>query len=269
MDPSTPPAPPVALCLGGWDPSGGAGLLRDAATLSALGVHPMAVCTAETLQNGVTCERIQVPALDPLLQMERLRGHLTGIWGLKLGLWALPHPALEALSALLREWAPPVLIWDPIAGPSSGPTLHGTKGILAMADLLLPSGAWVVAPNRQEAADAVEASPDDDPRSLAEAFLARGARAVWLKGGHASGDRVQDHWVTAEDCVDLDASPRLPGERRGTGCALAAAWLAFRLLGEDEVPAARSASVWLRSRWNLAFAPGGLGRPLFSPMGAS
>ena len=62
--PVTLPAP-VAVCLGGLDPSGGAGLLRDAATCQSLGVHAMAVSTAETVQNGLGCQQIRPPLLDP------------------------------------------------------------------------------------------------------------------------------------------------------------------------------------------------------------
>ena len=61
---------PVALCLGGMDPSAGAGVLRDVLTLSGLGVHPMVVSTAETLQNGIACLRITGPALSSALRLE-------------------------------------------------------------------------------------------------------------------------------------------------------------------------------------------------------
>ena len=82
-------APSVALCLGGMDPSGGAGLLLDAATTAAFGVLPMVVATAETIQNGIACSRILPPAVDPVARLEALGPHLAGRWGVKLGLCAL------------------------------------------------------------------------------------------------------------------------------------------------------------------------------------
>ncbi len=66
------------------DPSGGAGLLRDVMTLAALGVHPMAVCTADTVQNGLACESIRPPA-DPLPALEALAPHLAGRLGRQAG----------------------------------------------------------------------------------------------------------------------------------------------------------------------------------------
>ena len=69
---SCPSTPPVVLCLGGMDPSGGAGLLRDALSLAELGCQPMAVSLAETLQNGLACLRIEAPGLDPVQRLEAL-----------------------------------------------------------------------------------------------------------------------------------------------------------------------------------------------------
>ena len=89
MDATRPSAPPVALCLGGMDPSAGAGLLRDAMTLAELGCQPMAVSLAETLQNGLACTRIEAPGLDPVQRLETLAPHLAGRWGVKLSLCAL------------------------------------------------------------------------------------------------------------------------------------------------------------------------------------
>jgi hydroxymethylpyrimidine/phosphomethylpyrimidine kinase len=267
MDAPPSTFPPVALCLGGLDPSGGAGLLRDAATLSELGVHVMVVCTAETVQNGLACTRVEAPSIDPLVRLESVQGHLSGNWGLKLGMCVLPLPAWKGLASKIADLAPPIRIWDPILAPTSGPGLHDRASLLSMAEVLLAGGGWVVAPNRPEAAVAAALDPGADPLALAGPFLDRGARAVWLKGGHAPGEDIQDLWVTAEGCAGLQPSPRLPGVRRGTGCTLASAWLGFRLSGVDELSAANQAAGWLRSRWGAAFAPGGFGRPLFPPRG--
>lgn len=260
---------PIALCLGGMDPSGGAGLVRDIVTLGGLGIYPMAVTTAETLQNGIACTHIAPPSLDPVKRLEALGPHLSGAWGMKLGLCALEETTLKRLAASLQTLAPPVRIWDPILAPSAGVGLHDGADLRRMADILLPMGGWVVSPNRGEAAATADLPPDQirtaAPRALAEPWLARGARAVWLKGGHTDGDQIQDYWITSETLLPLAPSPRLPGQRRGTGCTLSALWLGFRLLGMAEVEAAEAAAQRLRSQWNRAYAPGQVGRPAFLP----
>ncbi|WLT30238.1 bifunctional hydroxymethylpyrimidine kinase/phosphomethylpyrimidine kinase [Geothrix sp. PMB-07] len=268
--PDVPPlTPPLGLCLGGMDPSAGAGLLRDVQALAELGCQPMAVSLAETLQNGLGCTRIDPPAMDPITRVETLAPHLVGRWGLKLSLCAMEAAAFRRLCATLRHLAPPRCIWDPILAPSAGVGLHDGSDLRRMAADLLPTGRWVVSPNRGEAAAFAGLPPEAIRHASVEAltnpWLEVGAEAVWLKGGHASGDQVQDVWVTQQGVTLLPPSPRLSGERRGTGCLLSATWLGLRLLGRDDLQAAAESAHRLRERWDRAFSPGGIGRPMFSP----
>lgn len=269
MDAHRLSAPPLALCLGGMDPSGGAGILRDALTLTELGCQPMAVSLAETLQNGLACTRIEAPSLDPVQRLEMLAAHLMGPWGMKLSLCALEPAPFRRLCATLRHLAPPIRIWDPILAPSAGVGLHDGAALRQMAADLLPMGGWVVSPNRGEAAAFAGLPPEAirtaAPLELAAPWLEAGAAAVWLKGGHTAGSQVQDVWITTAGEFPLEATPRLSGERRGTGCLLSATWLGLRLLGMADQPAALAAAARLRARWARAFAPGGVGRPMFAP----
>lgn len=260
---------PIALSLGGLDPSGGAGILRDAVTWAGQGVYPMTVPLAETIQNGLACTHIGAPGMDPVKRLEALGPHLGGAWGIKLGLCALEEAPFRRLVATLQALAPPFRIWDPILAPSAGVGLHDGADLRRMADTLLPMGGWVVSPNRGEAAATAGLPPDQirtaEPTRLAAPWLDRGAKAVWLKGGHMDGDQVQDLWLTADTVTPLAPSPRLPGQRRGTGCTLSALWLGLRLLGHSDLEAAETAAQTLRERWNHAFAPGFVGRPAFLP----
>lgn len=265
IDPAASRSVPVALCLGGLDPSAGAGIVRDALTAWELGVQPMVLPVAETRQNGFACLEIAPPALDPLARLEALAPHLAGTLGVKLGLCALSDSQLRALVEALAELRPMARIWDPIQAPTSGVGLHEAADLRRMAVCILGKGGWVVSPNRLEAAAFAGLDPHDAPQALAVPFLAEGAEAVWLKGGHANG-AVEDHWVDARGARSLGRRPRLPGDRRGTGCTLAAAWLAFRLLGKDAEGAARRAGEWLHGRWDIAAVPGGAGRPCFAPV---
>ena len=272
MDATSPSAPPLVLCLGGMDPSGGAGIVRDALALSELGCQPMVVSLAETLQNGLACTRIEPPCMDAVQRVEALAPHLVGRWGAKLSLCALNVKDLRRLCATLRHLAPPVRIWDPILAPSAGVGLHDGGDLRRMAADLLPMGGWVVSPNRGEAAAFAGFPPDAihsaSVEALATPWLEAGATAVWLKGGHAPGNQVQDFWITPQGIQALALAPRLPGERRGTGCLLSATWLGLRLQGLDDRQAALESAHRLRGRWHLAFSPGGAGRAMFSPLPA-
>lgn len=265
-DPGSSTVPPVALCLGGWDPSGGAGLVRDLLTVASFGLHPMAIATAETLQNGAGCYRVGPPATPPAHHLEHLKPHLeVGAWGVKVGLLALPEAWFLDMVEALSSMAPEARIWDPVRGPSLGAAVHDARAYRRLAERLLGADGWVVAPNRPEAAFLAGIHPGADPRALARPWLDLGAAAVWLKGGHAEGNAIEDLWITSEGIQSLGAAVRLPGERRGTGCAVASAWLACRLQGQAPMAAARAAAAWLRNHWMPGFSPGGLGRPMLPP----
>ena len=259
-------SPPVALCLGGWDASGGAGLVRDLLTVAAFGLHPMAISTAETLQNGEGCQGVSAPLTSPVHHLQLLEPHRAGaVWGAKWGLVSLPEPWLRDLVAAFASMAPRARIWDPVRAPTVGAAVHDAQTYRRLAERVLGAGGWVVAPNRLEAACLAGVGPEAAPEAMARPWLDLGAEAVWLKGGHAEGDRVEDLWITPTETQGLGAHARLPGERRGTGCAVASAWLALRLLGQEPKCAAQGAAAWLRDRWNAGFRPGAIGRPVLPP----
>jgi hydroxymethylpyrimidine/phosphomethylpyrimidine kinase len=232
----------------------------------------MAIPLAETVQNGLACTRILPPSVDPVIRLESLGPHLAGSWGVKVGLCALELPVLRRLLGVLDQLNPTVRIWDPILAPSAGVGCHTPEELQTMADAVLKSGHWIVCPNRGEAAALAGLPPERireaTPQELSQPLMDRGAKAVWLKGGHTGGATVQDLWITAQGIETMEAVPRLPGDRRGTGCFLSAAWLGLRLRGLDEVASARQSAHLLRARWERAASPGGLGRPCLLPEGA-
>jgi hydroxymethylpyrimidine/phosphomethylpyrimidine kinase len=251
------------------DPSGGAGLLRDAAVLGSLGVHTMAITLAETIQNGLACVRILPPAVSPVERLEALAPHLSDPWGLKLSMCALELNVLEHLLDRLNTLHPSVNIWDPILGPSLGASLHDEKRLRAMAECILSKGSWIVSPNLPEASAlsglSLVSNAHPDLTALAKPLLDLGAKAVWLKGGHGEGTWVEDFWIDGTGTQSLGRHRRLEGQRRGTGCFLSATWLGLRLLGNNEIKAAKVAGNLLRKAWKHPILPGGIGRPCLAP----
>lgn len=240
--------------------------MRDLLTVASFGLHPMGIATAETLQNGAQCWEVGPPITAPEVHLRYLRPHLEGNpWGVKIGLLVLPDPWLADLLGSLLALEPAARIWDPVRGPTVGAVVHDARAYRGLAEKILRTGGWVVAPNRLEAAFLAGLAPASPPDALAAPWLALGAEAVWLKGGHVEGTQVEDLWITCGGIQGLGACSRLPGERRGTGCAVGSAWLACRLLGQAPADAARSAAAWLRHQWPSGFRPGGMGRPVLPP----
>jgi len=256
------PEVPVALFLGGLDPSSGAGVLRDAQVATDLGVYPMAVPLAETVQNGLECAEIAPPGFCPVRRLESLRLHLAKRWGAKLSMFH-DLSLLEPVLKLIQDLKPAAAIWDPIAGPTCGAKLHDADTIKKALGLL-QTGAWVVSPNIPEAR-ALAKMPDGPLEAVAKKILGMGPQCVWIRCGHADGETVRDLWADGATLEWLAPHSRLDGDPRGTGCTATSAWLSYRLKGLEPASAAEAAIKYVRSAWNHLCHPGGAGRAAFPP----
>jgi len=253
---------PVALFLGGLDPSGGAGILRDVAVASGLGVHSMAIPTAETIQNGIECAEILPPSLVPTKRLDLLKPHLRGKWGVKLSMFHNCSLLRDVLPKI-HHLAPLAAIWDPIIAPTNGVGLHDPKALKEIIALLANKN-WIISPNIPEARLLADL-PHALPENAAEKIMDMGIQNVWIRSGHADGKTLQDLWCDANGHKWLTPYDRLNGDPRGTGCTVTSAWLAFRLIGMEPINAAETAIQYIRKAWNYLHVPGGAGRLTFPP----
>lgn len=194
--------------VGGLDPSGGAGVLRDVATARAVApgraVH--VVVTALT-QQGDGKPAVAGPMDAEALRFQFLRAPEPA--AVKVGL--VPESVVATVVDALRDVNVPRVV-DPVLGASAG----GSMGTSPDGFAALVSGS-VVTPNRKEY-DALVGGAD--PQGWLEL---NGATALLRKGGHDGGDRVCDTLWTREE-VRVFSRPRQDGpDPRGTGCALATA----------------------------------------------
>jgi hydroxymethylpyrimidine/phosphomethylpyrimidine kinase len=214
----------AVLVIAGTDSSGGAGLARDVATLTRLGVGALIAVTAATAQTDSEVRAVELlPAplvaaqISAALATRRAAAIKTGM----LGNAAIVAAVAAAIPP--RELVP--LVLDPVLAATSGGRLLDDAGRAALAALLLPR-ATLLTPNIPEAAlllGATEASSAEEMVEQGRALCARGAAAVLMKGGHAAGALAIDWLVRREGSVQRLAAPRLDSARRGTGCALASA----------------------------------------------
>ncbi len=216
--------------VGGLDPSGGAGVLRDAATVRALAperaVH--VVITSLTQQGDGN------PAVAGPINAEGMRFQFDRApdpAAVKVGLVpaAVVEVVIEALDAVD---APRVL--DPVLQASAGGSMA------ASAEALLPLlRACVVTPNGTEYDKLIGGA---DPQGWLELH---GAKAVLRKGGHDTGPHVSDTLWTKEGARAFSRE-RQPGkDPRGTGCALASAIACGLADGSDVGAAVGRGIAWL------------------------
>ncbi|MGC8519609.1 MAG: hydroxymethylpyrimidine/phosphomethylpyrimidine kinase [Steroidobacteraceae bacterium] len=241
---------PAVLVIAGSDSSGGAGLVRDVHTLEILGADALCAVTAVTAQTDARV--LGVVAVPP----EQVRAQIDAafatrpIGAVKIGM-LLGRATLKVVAdALARAPAVP-LVLDPVLRSSSGAVLLEDSGFEWLRARLFPLSA-VVTPNLPEAAalcgEPYEAGEPDTARVIdwGRRLLAQGARAVLIKGGHASGATAADLLLRpGAEPVWLTGS-RFAVGRRGTGCALASALAAALAAGADLETACRRARAHVR-----------------------
>ncbi|ARP88060.1 bifunctional hydroxymethylpyrimidine kinase/phosphomethylpyrimidine kinase [Bordetella genomosp. 9] len=241
---------PNALSIAGVDPSGGAGVLADVKTMSALGAYGCAVIAAMTAQNtqGVTGV-LPVPPAFVGQQIDTLFADVR-IDAVKMGMLG-QQPVIGVVAEKLARWKPPHVILDPVMVAKSGDLLLERDAVGALREALLPQ-ATVLTPNLPEAGVLLEERPVDtvkEMRRVAERLRNKmaydGQRWVLLKGGHLPGDE------TVDLLHDGDRMIELPGHRidtpntHGTGCTLSAALAALIPQTGDVPEAARRAKAYL------------------------
>jgi hydroxymethylpyrimidine/phosphomethylpyrimidine kinase len=237
----------AVLFIGGMDSSGGAGLLRDAATALSLDVPYRVAVTAVTAQSDMAvAECMTVP--PQLVASQIAIGLSGGVSVAKIGMLATAD-IVAAVAASLPLDLP--LVVDPVLRASSGGELLTSGGLDALIELLLPR-ATLLTPNLVElsvlAARLGVASADE--KGQAQALLETGCRAVLIKGGH-SDDIAQsiDRLYRADRPMVEFHAPRLAGTLRGTGCQLSSAIAVRLLIGQNLETAVRAGKATVLKRF--------------------
>lgn len=228
---------PTALTIAGLDPSGGAGLLADIKTFSALGVYGMAVATALTEQNtlgvravnGVDAGIIYKQAVAVMSDIE------TDV--VKIGM-VHDAQAINAIAKALEEFRPKHVVVDPVMMSSSGEPLMQPSALRAFIDRLLPL-ATLITPNEAEYEYFLAMGLDADG-------MARNGTALLLTGGDMDGEEKTDILYTynGKEVVRMGLVGRTINTRNthGTGCTLSsaiAAYLAREMTLNDAVSEAK------------------------------
>lgn len=214
----------IALTIAGSDSSGGAGIQADLKTFSALGIYGASVITSLTAQNTTGVQAIHtVPAEFVTQQIDSVFADLK-VKAVKVGMLSQAATAAAVADGLARHRADTVVL-DPVMVATSGDRLLTEEGIEVVRRKLLP-GVLVVTPNLLEAAALLDESVAESEAEMARQghrILALGARAVLVKGGHATGPESVDLLVDASG-VRRFASARLTTKNtHGTGCTLSSA----------------------------------------------
>ncbi|NSL53575.1 bifunctional hydroxymethylpyrimidine kinase/phosphomethylpyrimidine kinase [Uliginosibacterium aquaticum] len=245
---------PNVVSIAGVDPSGGAGILADLKSFSALGAYGCGVVAALTAQNTQAVTGVHVPPTDFLkLQIDTLFADVK-IHAVKLGMLGSAE-IVHTVAERLAHWQAPYVVCDPVMVAKSGDHLLAKNAVSMLIEALLPQ-SFMITPNLPEAGVLLEQRA---PETVKEMYRAverlremqplSSERWVLLKGGHLPGNEVVDLLFDGDRMIEMPA-PRIETKNtHGTGCSLSSAIAAllpqageFRRT-ENAVRAARD---WLR-----------------------
>lgn len=241
---------PNTLTIAGVDPSGGAGVLADIKTMSALGAYGTAVIAALTAQNTLGVTGIcPVPAafvgeqIDTLFADVRIDAVKIGMLGQK--------SVTRIVAERLSHWKPAHIVLDPVMVAKSGDHLLERAAVDELRDSLIPL-ATMLTPNLPEAAVLLGMSPVDtikEMRRVAEKLRRllsdSGERWVFLKGGHLPGNDTIDVLHDGDRLIELPGRRIETRNTHGTGCTLSAALAALLPRIGDVPEAATQAKAYL------------------------
>jgi hydroxymethylpyrimidine/phosphomethylpyrimidine kinase len=220
---------PVVLTIGGFDPSGGAGVIADVRAIVQFGCRPAAAITSLTFQNaneffGATHETAESlrAQIVPILEE-------TAPVAVKVGMLPTAKLVLEVAS-LIQDHDLPAPVVDPVLKSSSGGELMEPEAIQVLLRELLPL-VRLVTPNIPEAEviTGMAIESEADMRAAAVKFYELGARAVLIKGGHLRqslpiGNQQANDLLYNDGKVTVFSGEWIDGPSvRGTGCLISSA----------------------------------------------
>ncbi|WP_240516867.1 bifunctional hydroxymethylpyrimidine kinase/phosphomethylpyrimidine kinase [Marivivens niveibacter] len=206
------------MTIGGTDSSGGAGLTRDAFIAQHFGLGTMPIVTAVTAQSHQLVKSVQMMTANFIVDQITAALASETPAAIKIGMLGTPEIA-ETVADAIGAASCPIVI-DPVLKSTSGRDLMSgpfPPSLLSKAD--------IITPNLFEAAAMTHLPVAMSPpniRKQAEILQANGAKAVLIKGGHATGVASTDYLFQGTT-IQAFSSQRLNKDMRGTGCALATA----------------------------------------------
>lgn len=242
---------PLVLCIGGHDPSGGAGIQADAEATGAAGAFALTVISALTEQNSCGLRRLHPQPADQIMDHCRTLFADSAPSVLKLGLLGSSRAA-RVVATLIDDHPELPVVLDPVLTSGAGQQVADAAVLNQIRHNLLHR-TTLITPNLPEAQTLSDQKTPDD---CAERLLAMGVRWVLITGTHDDTDAVINRLYGINGQRQQWRWPRLPGEYHGSGCTLASAIAARLALGLDMIEAVAAAQDYTWSCLEHAFRSG-------------
>ncbi len=226
------PARPYVLTIGGFDPTGGAGVLADIKTTERLRCYGMSVLTANTVQREDKVLNVNWLSNEYIVEQCEALAHVD-FKAIKIGI----VQSVEMLEIIVETagklWPNALLIWDPVLKASDSTTFFNFDSKTDYDSIL--SKVSVITPNSNELS--VLSKIENSKKSLE---ILRTKTNVYLTGGHpvpiAFGSRQDDkigvdYFADSSGIKKLNPKPGTYSEKHGSGCILSTALACHLALG--------------------------------------
>ena len=230
---------PCILCIGGHDPTGGAGIQADIETVTALGARAVTLVTCLTAQDTRNVQGLFATAEDDFRRQRDILLADVAPDAVKIGVLGSPLIAV-AIADWLDHFSGPVVL-DPVLAAGGGTPLATADLTQRLRTDILPQ-TTLVTPNRAELRQLAGA---DDEATAAQQLLSQGADGVLVTGAdEAATDQVSNTLYRHGVANTAWQWPRLPNTYHGSGCTLASACATHLALGDDLEAAAAAAQTF-------------------------
>ncbi len=216
------------LVIAGFDPSGGAGILRDISIFASLGISSVAVPTALTVQ---THEKVLSTSEIPIKYIKESFKALKKVRSVKIGM-LYNEKVVKVVSEFLKERNPEVTVLDPIINSSSGYPLISKKGLEEIKKSLIPISDFIT-PNLEEGKLLTQ---EKNPEKIAKKLYSMGVKHVIITGIDTADDLFYDG-----KRFKLIKGTKIDFSFHGSGCFYSSYFLGKLLLGTSPLEAAKKA----------------------------
>ena len=213
---------PVVLTIGGYDPTGGAGITADIRTINSLNCYAITLISCLTSQN--TQEFSAIEQVDPELFTNQANLLLSDfkIDVLKIGVLKGTR-IIEETKKIIDKLKNIKVVIDPVIRASTGGLLSDKTDLEALRELIFPN-AYLITPNLKEAKIL---SGEEDLNLVIEKLRSFSSCYFLIKDVNLSQDQIVNHLYSNKELKKSWSIPKIPGSFHGTGCHLASSISCF------------------------------------------
>jgi hydroxymethylpyrimidine/phosphomethylpyrimidine kinase len=208
---------PIVLTIGGHDPTGGAGIIKDIEAIKSNNCHAVSLVSCLTCQN--TYQFKNIAPVDSFLFSEQAEVLLSGVEINTIKIGAISSLDLVEIveKSILDQLENVKVILDPVINSSTHGTLADQATIDGLKSIIFPK-SFLITPNLEEAKIL---SGKRDLNSALEVLFSFSPKYILVKDIEDSKEKIVNQLYSPEGLVRSWSNKRLKGNFHGTGCYLA------------------------------------------------